>query len=90
MKFILILFTVFILSDKKISKTPIKVNAASIKEICTIIDEEDGFYKSIDTALSPDGKVVILDRGNYLIHIYDLRVSIILRVINQLNRSTSN
>ena len=55
----------------KLTKKTLSKNKISFVETSTIRDDDEGFYKSIDTAISPDGKVVVFDRGNFLIHVFD-------------------
>ncbi|MCB0278625.1 MAG: 6-bladed beta-propeller [Calditrichaeota bacterium] len=57
--------------DKHLSNKPLYNNAFSVKEIVTITDD-DGFYGSIDTYISEDNKIVILDRGNHRVLIYNV------------------
>jgi hypothetical protein len=47
-----------------------KVNSVLLENEIKIVDEGDGFYRSIDSSIAPDDRVVILDRGNFLIHIF--------------------
>jgi len=51
------------------NEKPLKSKRVTLSEIGTLIDE-DGFYKNLDTSISEDGKVAIIDHGNYLIHVY--------------------
>jgi hypothetical protein len=70
MFFISLLLFFFQGTTFQLSETPLKENATKLEHKVDIVDDGDGFYRSIDSAISPDGRVVILDRGNYLIHIY--------------------
>lgn len=66
MKFALLLLTssVFFTQDIKNPKNPRYITAIKLEEIHSFSDEEMEFYRTIDTSVSADGKVVVLDRGN--------------------------
>jgi hypothetical protein len=54
--------------SKKISQ----INQIETVELTTIYDDQDTFYGSIDTYVSENDDVVILDRGNHRAIVYDL------------------
>ncbi len=72
-KILLSVMSLLFLSSNTItmSDKPLKKNGVKLTELGTMVDDENGFYQSIDTSISEDGKVAVLDRGNRLIHVFD-------------------
>lgn len=70
MYFVMMMLFFFQGEDIRLANSPEKEGAVKLTKLVDIIDDGDGFYRSIDSSIAPDGRVVILDRGNYLIHIY--------------------
>lgn len=70
---VLLLISSLFLSSSVITmnEKPKKINGVKLTELGTMVDDEDGFYQSIDTSISENGKVAVLDRGNRLIHVFD-------------------
>ena len=54
----------------RMSDKPITAKGVKLTELGTMMDANDGFYEAIDTSVSEDGKVVILDRGNFLVNVF--------------------
>ena len=68
---LLIVLAIFISAQNvRLSDKPFKKDGVKLTVLGTMQDEEEGFYQTIDTSVSEDGKVAILDRGNKLIHVY--------------------
>ena len=68
--FILFTFS-FSQETTEISSTPLKTDVVKTQKISKIVEDIDGFYESISIQISPDNKVVVLDHGNHLIHIFN-------------------
>ncbi|MCB0278229.1 MAG: hypothetical protein KDD94_01915 [Calditrichaeota bacterium] len=67
----LLIALVIILSDtKQLPSKPQKGNAFKLIKHLTLTDPV-GFYNSVTAAISPNGKIVLIDRGNHKIHVYD-------------------
>ena len=66
----------FLLNDSTkvvhLNDHPIKINSITLKEIVTITNNGDGFYKTINITISPNDEVIVLDRGAKQIVVFDI------------------
>lgn len=68
---LLIVLAIFVSAQNvRLSDKPFKKDGVTLTILGTMEDEEEGFYQGIDTSVSEDGKVAILDRGNFLVHVF--------------------
>lgn len=56
----------------RMNDKPRTSNGVILTELGTMRDTEDGFYQAIDTSVSEDGKVTVLDKGNFRIHVFEM------------------
>jgi len=72
----LLFFSLFFLGNPndgkviRLSETPRVENGVSFKKLCAIKTEE-GFYKSINTNIAENGDIIVLDRGNKKVRIFN-------------------
>lgn len=66
----------FLINDStkviQLNENPLKENLVSLKEVITLTNDGNGFYKTIDITLSPKNEIIVLDRGEKQFHIYNL------------------
>lgn len=55
----------------QMKKEPSKLGSIQVEHLFTIEDEEDGFYSNAMSARMPNGNIVVLDKGNKLVHVFD-------------------
>ena len=67
---LLTVITFFSAQSIRMSDKAMKENGVKFVEIGEMKDATYGFYHSINVSVNVDGKLVVLDRGNHLIHVF--------------------